>query len=320
MAHIVVTGGCGFLGTWIIRNLLAGGHRVSVLDLERVTKRWELVLSPAQIECIQFMPGRIDEPQQVKDIFSQLIPDGVIHLAGLQVPTCRSDPLLGARVNVLGTLAIFEAAQQLARRPPIVYASSAAVFGSDADYDGKQVNDQSHPLPGTHYGAFKLCGEHCAKVYFKEKGLCSTGLRPLTVYGPGRDVGMTSFPSRAMAAALLGKPLDIPFRGRTTYTFVDEVAQLFVAAVLRPAVGAPCFTVGGDVLDVPQFIRELERVVPGACELITCSGGDLPIASNLNDQELRAAYPEVARVGIDAGIQRTVEIFKRLAGEHRLEV
>ena len=81
--------------------------------------------------------------------------------------------------------------------------SSAAVFGSDADYDHGLVNDRSQPLPGTHYGAFKLCNELNAKVYWQDQKFSSVGLRPMTVYGPGRDVGLTSSPTRALAAAVL---------------------------------------------------------------------------------------------------------------------
>ena len=318
MAHLIVTGGCGFLGTWIIRKLLHDGHRVTVLDLERGTKRWEMVLTPAQIDAVQFAPLRVDDAGQVRDAFARQQPDAVIHLAGLQVPTCRADPLAGARVNVLGTLAVFEATAALPHKPPIAYASSAAVFGSDADYGDGVVSDASAPKPGTHYGAYKLCNEHCARVYFHERQVRSTGLRPLTVYGPGRDVGMTSFPTRAIAAALLGQPFDIPFRGPTTYTFAEEVAELFVAAALQPPPDAPAFTVGGDIVDVPAFIAELEHAVPGAQKLITCSGGALPIASNLDDRDLRAAFPGVQRVGLAEGIRRTVAVFQKLADAGKL--
>ena len=320
MSHFVVTGGCGFLGSWVIRKLLNDAHTVTVLDLERTTKRWEMALSVEQIERVAFRPIHIDNPDEVLAAFKALTPDAVIHLAGLQVPTCRANPLAGARVNVLGTLAVFEAAGAMANKPPIAYASSAAVFGSDADYDNQSISDQTQPKPGTHYGAFKLCTEHCARAYFLDRQILSVGLRPLTVYGPGRDVGMTSFPTRAIAAALLGKTFDIPFSGPTTYTYAEECADLFVAAALHPVPNAPSFTVGGDVIDTKQFVAELDRVVPGAAKLITISGGNLPIASNLDDSEMRKVYSSVRRVGVADGIRRTVEVFKSLAAKGRLEV
>src|SRR5205814_2070584 len=111
-----------------------------------------------------------------------------------------------------------------------------------------------------------------------------------------------------------------PFSGPTTYTYASECVDLFVAAALKPVEGAPAYTVGGDVLDVKTFITELEKAVPGAAKLITCSGGDLPIASHMDDSELRRVFPQVERVGIADGIRRTVEIFEAMKAQGRLEV
>jgi nucleoside-diphosphate-sugar epimerase len=320
MGHFLITGGCGFFGTWIIRRLLADGHRVSVIDAARTTQRWEMVLSPAQIESIGFHTIGIDDAEAVKKTFLEVKPDAVIHLAALQVPTCRADPLLGARVNVIGTIAIFEAAKALPNKPPIVYASSAAVFGSDADYDSQPVGDLSVPMPGTIYGAFKLCNEHCARVYWQDHQVTSVGFRPYTVYGPGRNVGITSFPTRAIAAAVLGRAFDIPFSGPCPYTYAEEVADFFAEAAMRPHPGAASYTMGGDTVDVPRFIDELEAVLPGAKQRITCSGGDLPITAKLDDQPLRRAYPNVQHVRLADGIRRTVDIFRSLAAKGKLEV
>jgi len=316
----MVTGGCGFIGAWILRKLLDDGHRATVLDLEKVVRRWEMVLTPQEIASVGYENVRIDDPEQVKAAMAKLAPDAVIHLAGLQVPTCKANPLLGARVNILGTLAVFEAVLMLPKRPGLAFASSAAVFGSDADYDHRTVNDASQPLPGTHYGVYKRCNELNAQVYWRDQRFPSVGLRPLTVYGPGRDVGMTSFPTRALAAAVLGQKFDVPFRGATAYTFVSEVAEYFVAGALHPCSGAAAFTVGGDIVDVPTFLAVAAEVLPAVKDLVTCSGGDLPITSKLDGAELRRAYPQVKRVALREGIRRTVEIFKRLAQAEKLAV
>src|SRR3990167_4008291 len=119
MAHVLITGGCGFFGAWIIRRLLEQGHRITAIDLEHNTKRWELILTPAQIEQVQFRAVRIEEAEKVKKVFDEMTPDAVIHLARLQVPACRANPISGAKVNVIGTLAIFEAALSLSKRPKV---------------------------------------------------------------------------------------------------------------------------------------------------------------------------------------------------------
>lgn len=136
-----------------------------------------------------WVKGRVDE-QQFVDTLVAAEPDAVIHLAGLQIPSCRDNPIVGAKVNLIGTLNVFEAAKALKAAGKkafnIVYASSAAIFGPDEDYHREAVTDTSAPAPASHYGAYKLCCEHSAKAYHTANGLNSVGLRPLSVYGPGR--------------------------------------------------------------------------------------------------------------------------------------
>ncbi|MCK6472097.1 MAG: NAD(P)-dependent oxidoreductase [Planctomycetes bacterium] len=319
MAHVLVTGGCGFFGAWILRRLLVDGHDATVWDIERNEARWHFAMIAREIERIRFQQVRIDDAAAVQKAMADCRPDAVIHLAGIQVPGCKANPVAGATVNVIGMLAIFEAARALKSPPAVAYASSAAVFGSDRDYPGG-AGDAAQPKPGTIYGAFKACNELCAKVYWKDYGLRSVGFRPLTVYGPGRDVGMTSFPTRAIAAALLKVPFEIPFSGKTAYTYVEEVAAYFVAAALSPPEGAPAFTVGGAIADTAAFIAELERQVPGAAERIRITGGDLPIAANLVDTELRTAFPEIPRISLKDGMARTIDVFRKRQADGTLEV
>jgi nucleoside-diphosphate-sugar epimerase len=213
---------------------------------------------------VTFVKGKVDEPEFVAAVVGAA-PDAVIHLAGLQVPTCRDNPVLGARVNVIGTLNVFEAAKALKAAggvvPKIVYASSAAVFGPDAEYGEEAAGDMSTPKPTSHYGAYKLCCEFAAKAYALSNGIASVGLRPLTVYGPGRDQGLTSFPSRSIAAAVLGQKFEIPFSGATVYIHIREIADIFVqTARNRDVADAKVYTIGGDTVDTATFVSELDKV------------------------------------------------------------
>jgi nucleoside-diphosphate-sugar epimerase len=320
MAKFLVTGGCGFFGTWIVRRLVDDGDSVTVFDLQRNTKRWEMILTPAEIERIPFIAGGVDETRAFSAAVQETAPDAIIHLAGLMLPACREDPVAGARVNVIGTLNVFEAARAMKQPPRIVYASSAAVFGPDAEYAEQAVGDHSVPRPASHYGAFKLCVEHCAKAYWLTGKLPSVGLRPLTVYGPGRDTGMTSFPTRAIAAAVKKQRFDIPFKGPTAYIHAREVADMFVTCARANAAGAQVYTVGGDIVDTPAFIAALDKVLPGARELITCSGGEIPVASKMDDSQLRHAHPNLLRIPLAQGIRETVEVFRRLEAAGTLSV
>ncbi len=312
--RILITGGCGFFGTWIIKRLLDDGDQPIVVDVVKNTKRWEMVMSPEQVANIPFHQGKIDDTESVMSLCASIKPDAIIHLAALQVPTCRDNPLAGAKVNVIGTLNIFEAAR--AQRdaggvlPRIVYASSAAVFGPDAEYAETHVGDSAALKPTTHYGAYKVCNEACAKAYWIANQIPSVGLRPLTVYGPGRDTGMTSFPTRALAAALLGQSFDIPFTGTTAYIHMREVADMFVTAARNKMTDGLVYTVGGDIVDMPDYIAAVEKVIPGAAKLITTSGAPLPITSKVDDASLRKTYPGLLRIPLAQGLAETVAVFK----------
>lgn len=321
---ILITGGCGFFGTWLIRRLLDDGDQPIIMDIAKNTKRWEMVLSPKEIEGIPFHIAKIDDTEAILSLVAKVQPDAIIHLAALQVPTCRENPLAGAKVNVIGTLNIFEAAkaQRAAGHslPRIVYASSAAVFGPDAEYAETSVGDDGALKPTTHYGAFKVCNESSAKAYWIANQIPSVGLRPLTVYGPGRDTGMTSFPTRALAAVIKGQPFDIPFTGKTAYIHMREVADMFITAARKPMSNCLVYTVGGDIVDTKDFIAEAEKLLPGAKKLITYSGAPLPIVSRVDDASLRQAYPGLLRIPLAQGLAETIAVFKRRHAEGKLEV
>ena len=140
----------------------------------------------------------------------------------------------------------------------------------------------------------------------------SVGLRPLTVYGPGRDMGLTSFPTRAVASAIMGKPFDIPFSGPTVYIHVQEIADIFVQCAKRPAAAGKVYTIGGDTVDTRTFVDTLETVLPGAKGLITISGGNIPIASRLDDASLRADFPGLLRIPLKDGLAATVDIYRAM--------
>src|SRR5581483_9927366 len=138
--RVLLTGGYGCIGSWIVRNLLARGDQALIYDLKEDPRRLRLILPEEQVRQVAFVPGDVTDLPGLRRAVRDHGVTHVVHLAGLQVPVCRADPLLGAKVNVLGTLAVFEAVRQAegqVRR--LVYASSAAVFGTPESYQGGAV-------------------------------------------------------------------------------------------------------------------------------------------------------------------------------------
>ena len=318
--RVLITGGYGFIGAWIIRSLLERGDDVFVFDLREDARRLELILPDEAVAKVTFVAGDVcDLPALTAALTAHKITH-VLHLAGLQVPTCKLDPMLGARVNVLGTLSVFEAAKSLGKQiERIVYASSAAVFGGPEKYPSGPLPDDSLLVPSTHYGVFKCCNEGNARIYFQDGGISSVGLRPWTVYGVGRDLGMTSEPTKAIKAALLGRPYAINFGGWTDFQYVDDVAKTFVLSLARPYSGSKSYNMRGAVVPMGDFLKALVEVLPDAAKLVTIGTLQIAIAYDLDDAALETDLGPMPKTSLVDGIRETVRIFRELQAQGRLD-
>lgn len=316
---ILVTGGQGFIGAWVVRQLIEEGTPFEVLDRSPDDGILAQVLPRDALPGLTRHFGDIADPGFVAETFGRARPTRVIHLAGLQVPACRADPVAGARVNVIGTLNVLEAARKSGGVESVAYASSAAVAGEASDYQGPIADDARH-LPRTHYGVFKAANEGNARVYFHDHGLPSVGLRPLAVYGVGREVGITSGPTKAIKAAALGRPYSIGFTGLTGYSYVKDVAAIFIACARAAPGGALALNLPGEVRSVEDFIAMIEEEAPGARGKITAKGPPIPVAHDFAGEGLERllARGRVPFTPIERGIRETLELFLHLKREGRL--
>jgi nucleoside-diphosphate-sugar epimerase len=318
--RFLITGAKGFIGAWIAKTLLEGGDPPNVFDIDLGFERLSTILSEGQLKEVNFIQGDVTKYADLDRAIAENGITHVLHLAGLQVPGCAADPLRGAMVNVIGTLNVFEVARQrrdLVQR--IVYASSAAVFGPEEFYGGITVPEGAPLLPGTHYGVFKQCNEGNARVYFLNDGIPSVGIRPWAVYGVGRDIGVSSGPTKAIKAAVLRRPYTIGFTGAIDLQYVRDTARIFIRCAERDIPGAKVYTPRGSVVRVEEFIHTLEQLLPQAHGLIKAQGKQLPIAPDLDDSALQHDLGEAPRTPLEEGIRETANIFERLGREGRLE-
>jgi nucleoside-diphosphate-sugar epimerase len=272
-----------------------------------------------QVSQLQFINGDTTDAETVMRAVESSGAAHIIHLAGVQVPTCRADPRRGALVNVVGTINVFEAARRASGQVKnVVYASSAAVFGMTEE--GRPVREQDARSPATHYGVFKRCNEENARVYFLDHGLSSFGLRPLTVYGVGRDIGVTSDITKAMKAAVIGKPYHIRFGGRTDLQYVADTANAFIRTATSGLTGAHVFNLHGETRHVAEVVAEIERVRPEARGTITYAEAPLPIPAEMDDTAFRAALGPLPFTPLAEGVRETMERFTALHRHGRLDV
>jgi len=318
--RVLLTGGYGCIGAWIVRYLLERGDQAWIYDLKEDPRRLRLLLPEEKVQQVAFVQGDVTDLSNLRAAINKHGITHLVHLAGLQVPVCRADPMLGAKVNVLGTLAVFEAARLSGRQiQRLVYASSAAVFGPPEDYPAGPLSDEVPLRPTTHYGYFKVCNEGNARTYFQDHGLSSIGLRPWTVYGVGRDFGMTSEPTKAIKALAVGRRYHITYGGWQDLQFVDDVAKIFVRCLEAPYQSAKSYNLRGHVVDLATFHKALCAVEPSASTLITYGERQIAIAYNLDDGALQRDLGPMPRAPLEDGIRQTLVAFRRLREEGRLD-
>jgi nucleoside-diphosphate-sugar epimerase len=311
-----VTGALGCIGAWVARALVQRGDVPVAFDLGDDRRRLADVMEEDELARVRFVQGDVTDAAAVREALARSGARKVIHLAGLQVPACRADPVRGARVNVLGTMHVFESARELGVER-VVYASSAAVYRIVPGAAPPTEADAAEP--STHYGIFKRANEGNARVAFEEHGLSSVGLRPLTVYGVGRDAGLTSGPTRAMKAAVAGRAFHVPFTGASDFHYVADTAAAFLACADRAPRGAHVFNLHGVTADVARVIELVEREEPRSRGTLTCGGPPLPIPPELDGSAIERAIPGLPRTSLEAGVHATLERFRALSRAGRLD-
>jgi nucleoside-diphosphate-sugar epimerase len=309
-----ITGAQGCIGSWVVKALIERGDTPVVFDVSNDARRLRQIMSDEEIAAVRFIVGDITNLSAVADALAASGARRIIHLAGLQVPLCKADPVRGALVNVVGTLNVFEAARR-AELERVVYASSAAVFGMSED--DAPVDESVACEPATHYGVFKRANEGNARIYYLDQGVSSVGLRPLTVYGVNRDFGLTSDPTKAMKAAVVGVPFHIHFGGATDFLYVADAAAAFIACADRAPAGAHVFNLHGETVMIERVARLINDAAGGA--LVTCDGPPIPIAPALNDAAIRRAVGELPATPLRDGVRETMRRFAELRDAGRLD-
>jgi UDP-glucose 4-epimerase len=255
MPAYLVTGGAGFIGSHLAAALIARGDRVRVLDDLSTGKRDNL---PAGTELVV---GDVADAATVGRAMQGI--DGCFHLAAIaSVQRCNEDWAGSHRVNQTGSLNMFEAAR--AGRRPVVYASSAAVYGDNPELP---LIETAATRPLSAYGADKLGSELHGRVAAHVHGVPTTGCRFFNVFGPRQDPASPYSGVIAIFADRIGAGQGVTFFGdggqERDFVYVADVVCHLLAAMDRLRGGAA----GGDVFNVctgrSTTVRQLAETVAG---------------------------------------------------------
>ena len=248
----LVTGGCGFIGTALVGDILAeGGHGVRVVDNLSVGSREDLGRAAPFTETTAPDPSGPKEGEAVELVVGDILDedlalraasgcDVIVHLAAnTGVAPSVADPRKDCVTNVIGTLNYLEAARRRGVRR-FVQASSGAPVGECTP----PIHEEIPPRPVSPYGASKLAGEAYCSAYFRTFGVETVALRFGNVYGPGSG-HKSSVVARFIRRALLGQPLEIYGDGRQTrdFLYIDDLVRAVRLAATAPGAAGEVFQI-----------------------------------------------------------------------------
>lgn len=304
MAHYLITGGCGFIGSHLADRLLADGHRVTILDN----------LSSGRLEnkpaAAPLVVGDVADPDAVRHAMAGV--DGVFHLAAI-ASVQRSRELWAEthRTNQLGAVTVFEAARDARNGGPVpvVYASSAAVYG---DSPATPLTEEQTPRPLSAYGVDKLGCEMHARIAWTIQGVPATGFRLFNVYGPRQDPlspysGVISIFARRVAR---GEAVEIHGDGQQVrdFVFVGDVARILALAMERRGFGAPVYNLcTGRATSLVMLLEVLQELCGSRVQRIHRPARPGDIRVSIGDPSLlRATFDTVCQIGLLQGLSATL--------------
>ncbi len=318
--RFLVTGGLGCLGAWTVKTLLDQGASVSTYDLSTNPYRLRLIVDDSALARVNILQGDVTNLEQLESVVREHRITHVIHLAALQAPYVKADPIMGALVNVVGTTVVLEMALRLrGQLEGLVYASSGSVYGDDQMRVPRVEGSELPHGASWLYGVFKLANEGTARIYWQDHGLATIGVRPCgIIYGPGRDRGFSSSPSKAMVAATVGREYRITFDASGVFEYAKDVASIFVRAARAKVQGAPVCNLGGTQGSVSEIRSLIERLVPSSVGKLSVS--DLKVANprEFDEQAITDLIGPISWTPLADGVRESIEIMRHAFESGRL--
>ncbi|WP_254532642.1 NAD-dependent epimerase/dehydratase family protein [Natrinema gelatinilyticum] len=279
---VLVTGGTGFLGSYVVEDLVDTGHDVVAYDLstdDRILDKLGVA------DDVTIRRGDVSEAIDVIRAVKETGTTHIIHLAALLTNTARDNPRAALDVNVAGTNNILEAARTLDDQVErIAWASSAAVYAPPHNYDGEYIDEDELVYPDTLYGATKEYNEHQARVYYEDYDISHVGLRPTVAYGPYRETGGSAFLANIIEKPALEESFSVDYGDQVIdWQHARDIAQAFRKAAFTPDedLSQRIYNVRGELATIREAADTVREILPNA-DLDVSDDGELPWTQNLD--------------------------------------
>lgn len=312
--NYLVTGGCGFIGSHIIRQLKHQGHNPIAYDLYPSKTSIEQVLSAEEITQIKVIQGGLEDRENLIKVLKDNKIDAIIHLAALLGAAGEDDREAAVRVNILGTINIFEAALATGIKR-VVWASSSSVYAPEAVYrklyGDKLVPNDALLKPATVYGATKTFCECMGELYHKRYGLEAIGLRYGMVFGIARMRGLAQYVTNLINNPAEGLPGEVD-AGDTApcWLYVEDAARATIMASQCPDPESRNFFIGGDIASISEIRDYVLTLIPDA-KIKLNPGVVFGSAYNLDESAAEKELGFKCKYSVFEGVHETINLIRK---------
>lgn len=308
----LITGGTGFVGTYLTRNLLERGDEVVLYDLKPNRRALEDVVGAGNMKRIKIVTGDVTDIDQLEKAAADYSAGMIIHLANPLPPVSEEDPLRSLKLITLGHLNALEVTRRL-KLKKMVWAGVTSVFGMPEKHGGTsfslEIGNDAPQYPDSLYGIYKSTNERLCEFYRTNYGVDSVGLRLGQGYGAGKRTGRP-FGIELFKHVLSGEPYDVPNGDDiVNWQYVEDIAELFVRAIDAPPLKHLVFNTTGEVITMKETLQICRELYPD-CKLNPLPG-TCGILWKYDTEILKEELGEFKVTPVREGFKKTMEDMRK---------
>jgi len=307
--NVMVTGGYGHVGIYLVRQLLEAGDRVVVFDQNTTPNPMHYPFDPKDWPNLTFVQGDIRNMAQLEETCRKYEIESLAHLVAMLAAESKLDPVKSVEVNCNGIQNSFEAARRLGMKR-VVWTSSLSVYGPQSAYGDKPLANDAPHYPRDLYGICKSFGERLATIYSDAYGTNIVAIRFTQGYGVGRMRGGGLWTVDMTQNSVTGKPIVIA-NGDDSHNWIlaEDEADVVFTALKKDKVKSGSYNMSGEVASKKEVAAYVKELAPQAN--ITLTPGKHDPARFFDDSELQKEIGWKPKHTLKEGLRKTVEFAKK---------